>query len=527
MSSTCAVCGDRPATLVCGNCMVTHYCTSLCMQRDAANHQLQCALIGGKRGRPEEEEEEDEDECTNRDDIITMEPVPEEHFDLIVGGKRYCFDIEALARWITASGLYAPWEIQRYAELDLDSVRRPRNPVTNMPLTDEELLRFAQVYSRFQNNKKLLIAKWFMAASTGSGKTLFDILEKHPDFDVNMRDTEAKGETALHYIVQYRGTSRDIRMLINHGANVDARDDKGRTPFMLAVKKGVMENAKLLLRLGADINAVNKEGDSAVRYAFKHDLNSNDGSMFEFLLENGANAWDFLMENLEAAGDGFDEFSEKTLHQILDAGINVNRQDGFGDTALSLVAQNIDSNPVENFAYARILIQAGANPDIRNAQGHVAADYIRNEMHRATFYYIAYQHRLSWLSRQLQRNSPLPRDIWIRIIQRAWQEEWCATISIDAWSKLIALARIMNIPGELQTMTHEELCLRISEVLSLGEILGDPEVLDRLQKRSDKMRALVQRVIAEIQRDTNIDTAGRTPDEIFAELVKRATLKWK
>ena len=46
-----------------------------------------------------------------------------------------------------------------------------------------------------------------------------------------------------------------ISLLVENGAKVNAHDGEGRTPFLNAVAAGHVSSARVLLKLGADVNA--------------------------------------------------------------------------------------------------------------------------------------------------------------------------------------------------------------------------------------------------------------------------------
>ncbi|MGC2698542.1 MAG: ankyrin repeat domain-containing protein, partial [Candidatus Angelobacter sp.] len=79
-----------------------------------------------------------------------------------------------------------------------------------------------------------------------------------PYFDI------AKDSTALH-VAAWKAWPKTVKLLIEHGANVNAQDAKGRTPLMLAVKACVdsywtnrrsPESVEALLRAGASVSGV-------------------------------------------------------------------------------------------------------------------------------------------------------------------------------------------------------------------------------------------------------------------------------
>lgn len=63
-----------------------------------------------------------------------------------------------------------------------------------------------------------------------------------------------------------------VKLLIDAGADVDARSEKGTTALMLAAKnsKGV-DVINLLLEKGADVNARDDKGNTALTYATNKD----------------------------------------------------------------------------------------------------------------------------------------------------------------------------------------------------------------------------------------------------------------
>ena len=65
------------------------------------------------------------------------------------------------------------------------------------------------------------------------------------------------------------------KALIDHGADINAQCDAGRTPLHGAARRGNMEVAVLLCGLGANIELRNKKGESALdkaRNVRKHNM---------------------------------------------------------------------------------------------------------------------------------------------------------------------------------------------------------------------------------------------------------------
>jgi hypothetical protein len=68
------------------------------------------------------------------------------------------------------------------------------------------------------------------------------------------------------------GDVRQTALLLDQGAAVDARDEAGRTPLLLAVARGRLEVVRLLLARGADPNAADNAGRTPLQQAREKNL---------------------------------------------------------------------------------------------------------------------------------------------------------------------------------------------------------------------------------------------------------------
>jgi uncharacterized protein len=93
------------------------------------------------------------------------------------------------------------------------------------------------------------------------------------------------------------GNTERVRELIHQGADINQRDDNGRTALMFAVVNRHYETMKVLLEHGADVNARSNNGGTALMGAAL----AGDLRMVQTLLDKGADLHAKLPETNESA----------------------------------------------------------------------------------------------------------------------------------------------------------------------------------------------------------------------------------
>ncbi|KAL3452045.1 ankyrin repeat-containing domain protein [Aspergillus insuetus] len=107
-----------------------------------------------------------------------------------------------------------------------------------------------------------------------------DVLLKSQKADVNA--FSQRGTTPL-LLASFNGDSKVAMLLIDHGANVEARNKKGRTALHIAAKHDRnVEILLVLLAAGAELNAADRQGDTPLCHAL------GNADVYRCLLNMGA-----------------------------------------------------------------------------------------------------------------------------------------------------------------------------------------------------------------------------------------------
>lgn len=161
-----------------------------------------------------------------------------------------------------------------------------------------------------------------------------------------------------------------VRKLLEGGAEVNCQDGSGRTPLMAAVQKNNLDLAKLLMEAGGD-------------------LNIRDNTLLTPWLCAGANGFHkILREALKYSPDirssnrfggtvllpSSEKGYLKTVEVAIAAGVPVNHVNDLGWSALQ-EAVILGNGGYLYSDIIRMLMDAGANPDLRDNEGKTALDW--------------------------------------------------------------------------------------------------------------------------------------------------------
>ena len=163
---------------------------------------------------------------------------------------------------------------------------------------------------------QVTVNEFLTAASVDDVERLTDGLNSGVPID----SIDSRGRTAL-LIATYANSINAARFLINHGANVNFKDQSQDSPYLYAGAEGKLEILKMTVTAGADLQSVNRYGGTALTPAAHHgheevvrylltttiDVNQVNSLGWTALLEavilgNGGPVYQRIIELLVAAG---------------------------------------------------------------------------------------------------------------------------------------------------------------------------------------------------------------------------------
>jgi len=166
-------------------------------------------------------------------------------------------------------------------------------------------------------------------------------------------------------VATYNGDYDRVQMLLNAGANVNATDNSGYTALIYAADKGDKDVVQMLLNAGANVNATGEDGSTALILAADKGHLEIVSSLLgrpgiDMNAKENVNGSTALMV---ATDKGYTD----VVKMLLNAGANVNATDNSGYTALIYAADQRYTDVV------KMLLNAGANVNaLDNEYGYTA-----------------------------------------------------------------------------------------------------------------------------------------------------------
>ena len=184
-----------------------------------------------------------------------------------------------------------------------------------------------------------------------------------------------------------------IQLMLDKGVDINAYyRNKGTTPLGRALEKNNRTTIQFLLERGADVQGyVYDAGNYRVRSYLVQAADRHDLTLVQYLHNWGADinglSWSYgfgFYNALFTLGTSSDDLN--VMRYLIAQGINVNYVAGSGTTPLMYFAKMwVDSGVRQNLL--KILLDAGADPAVRDKDGKTAVDYCmaHNDLESARF----------------------------------------------------------------------------------------------------------------------------------------------
>ncbi|MBU1043580.1 MAG: ankyrin repeat domain-containing protein [Candidatus Omnitrophica bacterium] len=229
---------------------------------------------------------------------------------------------------------------------------------TNNPALVRQLINQGQDVNA---TNQFFLTPLHMAAINGNEEITRMLLEQGAMVDGKIHSAYCP-LTPLMQCCYQSGNPGVVRLLVNYRANVNAINPSNQfTPLIYAAAYGHLEAVKILLEANADINARDNKGKTATDYAQQYKRTEVLALLRKFgatVAYTGIPKQDLLMAAV--SGD-----REKIL-SLLEQGADPNLKDKDGKTLLMYAQEN---NWLD---IADLLLKKGANPDVRDKDNFTA-----------------------------------------------------------------------------------------------------------------------------------------------------------
>jgi ankyrin repeat protein len=220
------------------------------------------------------------------------------------------------------------------------------------------LLLEAGADAHIKDKEGRLPVYWACANYNAKIHNILTILLDYTD-DLDCPDNP--GETLLQAAMRYNRTEA-VRLLVEKGADVNAKGTGGWAALHMAVKRGDEAAVRLLVELGADINATDASGWTVLYIAVKR----GDKAVARLLVELGADVNAKVIGGQTALHLATEQGDEAAARLLVEKGADVNIKDVGGRTALRLATERGYE------AVAKLLVEEGADTNAKDAEGWMA-----------------------------------------------------------------------------------------------------------------------------------------------------------
>ena len=149
-------------------------------------------------------------------------------------------------------------------------------------------------------------------------------------------NTDADGDTCLHYAARKYWSTEVIQAVTGHGGHVNSTNKKHVTALMIACKKGSKDAINVLLNAGADPNNTDADGDTCLHYAARKYWSTE---VIQAVIGHGGHVNSTNKKHVTALMIACKKGSKDAINVLLNAGADPNNTDADGDICLHYAAR--------------------------------------------------------------------------------------------------------------------------------------------------------------------------------------------
>ena len=208
-----------------------------------------------------------------------------------------------------------------------------------------------------RDDKRTPFLRAICRGDLATSKTLAEI-------GANIEARDDSGKTALIILAGKENVGDIFQWLIDIGSNLEAQGLDRKTALRHALEKNSKEAIRSLLKAGADKES--KDGES--RSILSHLAEGNLSQAVRILLSSGADcdSQDLFKQSPLMWAAGCRSDATEVMELLISYGSNVNKQDNIGRAALHRATWSIDVPSLSNF---KVLLEHDAVVDIRDSCG--------------------------------------------------------------------------------------------------------------------------------------------------------------
>ena len=174
--------------------------------------------------------------------------------------------------------------------------------------------------------------------------------------DTNAKYHQCSAESLLHAVVRkssWNSQIPDIDLLLEKGADLEAKDDDGQTPLVVGIQHEKLETVKYLLERGADLEAKDGHGRTPIAMA----VQKRRLEIVDLLLEKGADLEAKDSHGRTVLTVAVQKGTLQTVYLLLEKEANLEARDNNGHTPLVTAVRRGRCDHVE------FLLEIGADPE--------------------------------------------------------------------------------------------------------------------------------------------------------------------